>query len=184
MRADAGGATGGDDADAPLSQLFAGTSDKGVDRAGVAVDKAAADRVGGVGGYRPRRLHFEVHARELGRLRDQGVQGDIQPGEYRAAEVASLAVHGLDGRGRAYIHYDRREPVVAPHRHSVDDPVSPDRPRVVVAVFEAGLHTRVHGVVGDVEDLPREVPVRAVQPGHDARDYHGAHPLEPQPLQG
>src|SRR5688572_15226579 len=177
---DARGAAGGYDADALLAELFARAADEGVYGASVAVDEAATNGVGGVGGYGVRGFLFEVNARELGGAGDEGVEGDVEAGEDRAPEVAGLAVHGLDGGGGADVHYDGREPVVVSRRHRVDDPVRPYRRRVVVAVLEAGLHVRVHQVERDPEHVLGEVPVRACEPGNDARDDQGAHLCELQ----
>src|SRR3712207_836991 len=174
----AGGAACGYDPDAVLPELLSGASDQGVERARVAVDETAADGVGGVGGYHPRRPFFEVHAGELGSPRDESIQRDVESGEYRAAEVASVAVHGLDGGGSADVHDDSREPVVTACRDGVDDPVRPDGPRVVVAVLEPGLHLRVHRIERDLEDLCGEVSVRAGERRHDARGDQGAHLFE------
>src|SRR4051812_6711996 len=122
----AGGASCGDNFDAVFGQFVAGTSDQGVYGAGVAGDEAAADGVGGVGGYDSGRLFFEVHAGELGGPLYERVQGDVEAGEDGAAEVAALAVYGLDGRSRPDVHDDGGEPVVPTCSHGVDDPVGPD----------------------------------------------------------
>src|SRR5829696_6935658 len=131
---DAGGASGRYDVGVSFPEFVAGTPDQGVQGAGVAVDETAADGVGGVGGYDPGRLFFEVHARELGRPFDERLQRDVEAGEYRAAEVAAFAVDGLDRRSRPDVDDDGGETVVPAGRHRVDDPVGPDGPGVVVAV--------------------------------------------------
>ena len=68
---DARRAAGGNDPDVLFPQLFAQAADEGVYGAGVAVDEAAADGVGGVGRYGARGFLFEVNARQLGGARDQ-----------------------------------------------------------------------------------------------------------------
>src|SRR5215210_8971045 len=125
-------------------QLLAHSPDQGVYGPGVAVDEAAPDGVGGVGGNGLWRLFFEVNAGEFGRLRDESIQGHVEPRKDGPAPVGSLRVHRADGGGRPEVHDDRRVTIVAARRHGVDDPVRPDRPRIVVTVLEAGLHARVH----------------------------------------
>src|SRR5215213_4431740 len=169
-----------DDPDTVLAQLVTGSPDQGVDRAGVAVDETAADGVRSIGGYDPRRCFFEVHARKLGRFGDERVQRNVEACQYGASEVACFAVYGLDGRRRTDIDDDRREPVMPPCRHGVDDPVGPDCLGVVVAVVETGLHLRGHPVVGYPEDPGGEVTIGTGETGHDAGDYHRAHLVRAQ----
>ncbi len=109
----------------------------------------------------------DVHARQLGGLLEQRFHGNLDAGENGAAAVRAGLVDDVKRRRRANVNDDERCAVFLNRGNRVDQTVNADLPRVVIAVYQTGIHVFADNHRAHADVLANRVDERVHDRRHD-----------------